>query len=160
MSGARLRSTAPPLGLAPVGPCRTVRFGSAGMTGGVAPLLIPSQEHRQQAERGRQQGSSPVRAGTLGPGSVATRARPGGVALELTEEQARLLQRLLGRHLKAARSSLAFWKRELAFGHQPAFDLDTRQIEADFIQALYMSLFDFNKTKTQTNAYKTAKTAE
>jgi hypothetical protein len=42
--------------------------------------LIPSHEHKRQAERGRRQGSLPVRVVTLVTRSAASRARPGGVA--------------------------------------------------------------------------------
>ncbi len=42
--------------------------------------LIPNHEHRRQAERGRRQGSLPVRVATLVARSNASRARPEGVA--------------------------------------------------------------------------------
>lgn len=152
MTGARLRSTAAPHGLAPVGPCHTVRMGSARVTDGAAPLLIPSQEHRQQAERAgsegdrRQQGLLPVRAATLGAGSEASKARPEGVALSLSYEDADRLKVVLSRHLKAIRKSVAFWEHE----HKTTltelqFDLEERKREAELIQRVYLELFDVSK---------------
>ena len=58
------------------------------MTGEDARPLIPNHEQRQQAERAghpsdrRRQGSSPVRVDTLVSRSVASRARPEGVATQ------------------------------------------------------------------------------
>ena len=54
--------------------------GVVRMTGEDARPLIPNHEHRRQAERGRRQGSLPVRVATLVARSNASRARPEGVA--------------------------------------------------------------------------------
>jgi len=109
----------------------------------------PSGEQSEQAERARQQGSSPVRAETLVSGSVATRARPGGVALHLTNREAQQLKKSLELQLKAIRSSLAFWKHEIAnYQTQLPFSLESKQYEAELIQRLYLELFDATKKNT------------
>ncbi|GHD52492.1 hypothetical protein [Marinobacter persicus] len=115
-----------------------------------------------QAERARQQGLSPVRAVTSVTGSEASKARPEGVALYLTNKEARQLQRSLERQLKAIRSSLAFWKHETAnYGTQPPFHLAAKLKEAELIQRVYLGLFDVNKANSETEtAYKTAKYQE
>jgi len=115
-----------------------------------------------QAERARQQGSSPVRADTLVSGSEASRARPGGVALHLTNKEARQLKKSLECQLKAIRSSLAFWKHETAnYGTNPPFNMAAKLYEAELIQRLFLELFDITKTNTQyETAYKTAKYQE
>jgi len=130
---------------------------------GENPPLIPSCEQSRQAERGRQQGSSPVRAATVVAGSIATRACPGRVALNITDTESLMLQRLLERQLTAISQSVAFWKREIAFGQEPTFSIALREQEAVLIKRLYFGLFDINKSNpklVKTNAYKTAKNAE
>jgi hypothetical protein len=115
-----------------------------------------------QAERARQQGLSPVRAVTSVTGSEASKARPEGVALYLTNKEARQLQRSLERQLKAIRSSLAFWKHEIAnFDTEPPFNLKAKLYEADVIQRLFMELHDITKNQAKhETAYKTAQYQE
>ena len=55
------------------------------MSGEDARPLIPNHEHRRQAERGRRQGSLPVRVSTLVDRSKASRACPDGVASYLIQ---------------------------------------------------------------------------
>lgn len=55
------------------------------MSGKDARPLIPKHEHKRQAERGRRQGSLPVRVATLVARSNASRARPKGVAEHQTQ---------------------------------------------------------------------------
>ncbi|MCL1478314.1 hypothetical protein MIH18_15580 [Marinobacter sp. M3C] len=74
-----------------------------------------------------------------------------------------MLQRLLERQLTAISQSVAFWKREIAFGQEPTFSIALREQEAVLIKRLYFGLFDINKSNpklVKTNAYKTAKNAE
>jgi hypothetical protein len=115
-----------------------------------------------QAERARQQGLSPVRAVTSVTGSAASKARPEGVALYLTNKEARQLQRSLERQLKAIRSSLAFWKHETSnCGTEPPFSMAAKLYEAELIRRLYLELFDVTKKNSQyETAYKTAKYQE
>ena len=126
------------------------RNGAVTMTGEGARPLIQSREQMRQAERGRRQGPLPVRAETpSGSGRAATRARPGGVALDLTEEETEFLLRVLERHLKAARSSLAFWKHEMVnHGVNPPFNLDERARESEFVLRLYLALHDVTNQPT------------
>ena len=167
MTGARLRSTASAAwpcagqGLAHsphkrAAPVTVTRVDDRPLS------LSPSGEQLRQAERGRQQGSSPVRAVTLVTGSEASRARPGGVALRLTNKEARQLKKSLECQLKAIRSSLAFWKHETAnYGTKPPFNMAAKLYEAELIQRLYLELFDVTKANTQyEKAYKTAKYQE
>ena len=119
------------------------------MTGEGARPLIQSCEQMRQAERGRRQGSLPVRVATLVARSEASRARPEGVALDLTDEETDFLRRVLERHLKAARSSLAFWKHEMAnHGAKPPFNLDERARESEFVLRLYLALHDVTNQPT------------
>lgn len=170
MTGARLRSTRSAWPCAGQAVSHSPQPGAAlaPMSGVDDRPLIQNRsgEQRRQAERGRQQGSSPVRAETLVSGSEASRARPGGVArksvvLSLTAKESRQLQNSLERQLKAIRSSLAFWKHEMAFGQKPPFDLAAKAYEAELIQRLYLELFDANKAiKKSETAYKAAKNPE
>ena len=123
------------------------------MARGETPPLIPSCEHRRQAERGRREGSSPVRAVTLVTGSEATRARPEGHALQLSAEDADRLKTILARHLRAIQSSISFWQHEQRnHGSQLMFDLDERKQESALIHRLYLELHD----QTKATASKTA----
>lgn len=170
MTGARLRSTRSAWPCAGQAVTHSPQPGAAlAPVSGVdyRPLIQNrSGEQRGQAERGRQQGSLPVRAETLVSGSEASRARPGGVArkpvlLSLTAKEARQLQNSLERQLKAIRSSLTFWKHEMAFGQKPPFDMASKAYEAELIQRLYLELFDANKAiKKSETAYKAAKNPE
>jgi len=172
MSTARLRSTRRAWPCSGQGFAHSPQNGSvlASLTGVDDRPLIPSRssEHARQAERAgnasdrRQQGSSPGRAATSVAGSEATRARPGGVALTLTRREANQLKNSLERQLKAIRSSLAFWKHEIAnFDTEPPFNLKAKLYEAEVIQRLFMELHDKTKTHTQyEKAYKTAKYQE
>jgi hypothetical protein len=63
----------------------------------------------------------------------------------------------------ALNQSVTFWRKELAFGQKPAFELSYREQEAELMQRLYLALFDVNKQNpklNKANAYKTAKNAE
>lgn len=172
MTGARLRSTRSAWPCAGQGlahsPQKRATPGTVTRADDPRPLIqSPSCEQLRQAERGRQQGSSPVRAETLVSGSEASRARPEGVArkpvtLSLTAKEARQLQISLERQLKAICSSLTFWKHEIAnYGTQPPFHMDGKLYEAELIQRLYLELFDANKAiKNAKTAYKTAKNSE
>ena len=163
MTGARLRSTRSAWPCAGHALTHSPQERAETLTRGENPPLIPSREHKRQAERGRQPGSSPVRAATLGAGSKATRAHPGGVALEVSYSEALMLQRLFERHMIALNSSVTFWRKELAFGHSPTFELSYREREAELMQRLYLALFDVNKQNpklNKANAYKLAKNAE
>lgn len=170
MTGARLRSTRSAWPCAGQAVSHSPQPGAAlAPVSGVddRPLIQNrSGEQRRQAERGRQQGSSPVRAETLVSGSEASRARPGGVArkpvvLSLTAKESRQLQNSLERQLKAIRSSLTFWKHEMAFGQKPPFDMASKAYEAELIQRLYLELFDANKAiQNAEMAYNTAKNPE
>lgn len=170
MTGARLRSTRSAWPCAGQAVTHSPQPGAALATmSGVddRPLIQNrSGEQRRQAERGRQQGSLPVRAETLVSGSEASRARPGGVArkpvtLSLTLKESRQLQNSLERQLKAIRSSLAFWKHEMAIGQKPPFDIAAKAYEAELIQRLFLELFDANKAiQNAETAYNTAKNPE
>lgn len=170
MTGARLRSTRsawPCAGQAvPHSPQKGATTVAVPRVDDRPLIQSPSCEQRRQAERGRQQGSLPVRAETLVSVSEASRARPGGVArkpvlLSLTAKESRQLQNSLERQLKAIRSSLAFWKHEMAFGQKPPFDMAAKAYEAELIQRLYLELFDANKAiKKSETAYKAAKNPE
>lgn len=170
MTGARLRSTRSAWPCAGQAVTHSPQPGAAlAPVSGVddRPLIQNrSGEQRRQAERGRQQGSSPVRAETLVSGSEASRARPGGVArkpvtLSLTLKESRQLQNSLERQLKAIRSSLAFWKHEMAVGQKPPFDIAAKAYEAELIQRLFLELFDANKAiQNAETAYNTAKNPE
>lgn len=166
MTGARLRSTrsawpCPGQGLAHSPQKRAAPVTVARVDD--RPLIqSPSGEHSEQAERARQKGSSPVRAETSVSGSVATRARPGGIAIELTLKEAQQLQKSLERQLKAICSSLAFWKHETALcGTEPPFNMAAKHYEAELIKRLYLGLYDTTKTMQQNEtAYKAAKYQE
>lgn len=170
MTGARLRSTRSAWPCAGQAVTHSPQSGAAlASVSGVddRPLIQNrSGEQRRQAERGRQQGSLPVRAETLVSGSEASRARPGGVArkpvtLSLTLKESRQLQNSLERQLKAIRSSLAFWKHEMAIGQKPPFDIAAKAYEAELIQRLFLELFDANKAiQNAETAYNTAKNPE
>lgn len=171
MTGARLRSTRSAWPCAGHGlahrPQKRATLGTVSRVDDHRPLSPSwSCEQLRQAERGRQQGSLPVRAETLVSGSEASRARPGGVArkpvtLSLTLKESRQLQNSLERQLKAIRSSLAFWKHEMAIGQKPPFDMAAKAYEAELIQRLFLELFDANKAiKNSETAYNTAKNPE
>lgn len=176
MTGARLRSTRSAWPCAGQAVTHSPQPGAAlaTMTGVDDRPLIQNRsgEQRMQTECAghlgdrRQQGSSPVRAETLVSGSEASRARPGGVArkpvtLSLTLKESRQLQNSLERQLKAIRSSLAFWKHEMAIGQKPPFDIAAKAYEAELIQRLFLELFDANKAiQNSETAYNTAKNPE
>lgn len=167
MTGARLRSTrsAWPCAGQDLAHSPRNRAAVATMTGVDDRPLIPSRrsEHKRQTECGRQEGSLPGRAATLGAGSNATRARTAGVAINVTDSEALILQRLFQRHMIALNQSVTFWRKELAFGQKPAFELSYREKEAELMQRLYLALFDVNKQNpklNKANAYKSAKNLE
>src|SRR5690554_5979893 len=105
MTGARLRSTRSAWPCAGQDVPHVARNRAETLTRGEVFFLILSCEQSRQAERGRQPGSSSVRAATLGAGSKATRAYPGGVAINITDSEALVLQRLFERHMIALNSS-------------------------------------------------------
>lgn len=115
------------------------------LTRGEIPPLIPSREHKQQAERARQQGSLPGRAATLVAVNEVSRACPVGVALRLNHLESLILERVLKLHLKALTYNL-----ENLAQCQVKPDLAIRGKESEIVQRLYDLLKDVNKSNIKT----------